>query len=277
MTLADTHAHLNSPRFKEDLEQVIVRAKAASVGLIVTVGTDLESSHTAVALAHQYPGVYAAIGIHPHEASKAEPGALAKLTHLSEDAAVLAIGEIGLDFHYNFSPPEKQREVFTAQLELARRLNKPVVVHDREAHAEIMSILQKFAGATEIAPDASPTTKAVAASHQSLQGVLHCFSGDEAMAQQAVEMGFYLSFGGPVTFENARRLQALVRTLPLERIMLETDCPYLTPHPHRGKRNEPAYVRLVAETVASLRGVAFEHISQVTTANACQLFGLAQP
>jgi TatD DNase family protein len=260
--LVDTHAHLDDSRFKEDLALVIARAEAAGVGAIVTVGTDLESSQQAVALAQRYPGVYAAIGVHPHEASKAGPNTLAELARLSQNDAVVAIGEIGLDFHYNFSPPEKQREIFITQLELARQLNKPVVVHDREAHAEMMSILQGFVGATN---------------SQNLRGVLHCFSGDEAMAQQAIEMGFYLSFGGPVTFENARRLQALVRTLPLERILLETDCPYLTPHPHRGKRNEPAYVRLVAERVAMLKGMTFEQVAMRTTTNASRLFGFAIP
>lgn len=255
MILFDTHAHLDSPRFGGDLTEVISRAFEAGIGMIVTVGGDLPSSRAAVEIAQQHPGVCAAVGVHPHEADHASQADLVELARLGEHAAVVAIGEIGLDFYRNLSAAEKQREVFVAQLELARELDKPVVVHDREAHAETMSILRDKA--------------------QGLKGVLHCFSGDRSMAEQAREMGFCVSFAGPVTFQNARTLQQLVREWPLDCMLIETDCPYLAPHPHRGRRNEPAYVRLVASKVAELKGVPLELVAEVTTANATRLFGLA--
>jgi len=253
--LIDTHAHLDSAKFEHDRGEVISRSLAAGVNVIVTVGSDLDSSRKAVALAQQYPCIYAAVGIHPHEASRVEHDDLAELAHLCEHEAVVAIGEIGLDFYRKLSPPDTQRELFIAQLELAQQANKPVVIHDRQAHTEVMSILRD---------------KAV-----NLQGVLHCFSGDREMAVQATKMGFYISFGGPITFQNARMLQKLVRELPLDCMLIETDCPYLAPHPHRGQRNEPAYVRLVADKIATLKEVPFERVAEVTTANARQLFGLS--
>lgn len=252
--LVDTHAHLDSARFKDDREEVISRSLAAGVHAIVTVGVDLDSSRQAVALAQQYPCVYAAIGIHPHEAAPVQPDDLAGLARLSEQQVVVAIGEIGLDFYRMLSPADRQREVFVAQLELARQMDKPVIIHDREAHAETMSILRDKA--------------------QGLAGVLHCFSGDWDMAMQAVEMGFCISLAGPVTFHNARRLQELVRESPLDCMLIETDCPYLAPHPHRGQRNEPAYVRLVADKIAALKKAPLERVAEVTTANASRLFGL---
>jgi TatD DNase family protein len=252
--LVDTHAHLDSGRFKLDREEVISRSLAAGVHAIVTVGADLASSRQAVALAQRYPCVYAAVGIHPHGAARVEHDDLAELARLSEHQAVVAIGEMGLDFFRNLSPPDIQREVFAAQLELARQVDKPVIVHDREAHNETMSILRDKA--------------------QGLRGVLHCFSGDWDMAMQAKELGFCISLAGPATFYNARGLQQLVRKLPLDNMLIETDCPYLAPHPYRGRRNEPAYVRLVADKIAALKETPFERVAEVTTANASRLFGL---
>ena len=255
MILVDTHAHLDSNRYDEDREQVIARSTAAGVGAIVTIGVDLASSRAAVALAQQHANVYATVGIHPHDTADVGLDELAELARLSSEPVVVAIGEIGLDFYRNWSPPERQREVFLAQLDLARQMDKPVVIHDRDAHAEIMSILKsKIDG---------------------LKGVLHCFSGDLTMASEALEMGFYVSLGGPVTFRNARNLQELVRQLPLDGLLVETDCPFLAPHPHRGQRNEPAYVRLVAEKIGALKELPLEQVADVTTRNAGQLFGLA--
>jgi len=273
--LVDTHAHLDSDRFEGEREQVIARAWAAGLEAVISVGTDLKSSRQALALAQQHTGIYATVGIHPHEAARAGPDDLAAIERLCNEDRVVAVGEIGLDYHYNFSPPAKQREWFRAQLGLARRLGKPVVIHDRDAHADTLSILREVV-ATSVAPKRSPTTKVVS-TRLGLRGVLHCFSGDADMAAQALDMGFHLSFGGPVTFQNARRLQSLVSELPLERILLETDCPYLAPHPHRGKRNEPAYVQWVAAKIAELRGLSVEQVAEVTTANARQLFALATP
>jgi len=252
--LIDTHAHLDSARFEGDRDRVVSRARADGVHAILTVGTDLDSSRRAVALAEEYPCVYAAVGIHPHDASQVDPGVVAELERLSKHDTVVAIGEIGLDFYRNLSPPDKQREGFVAQLELARRVNKPVIIHDRQAHADTMSILRDKA--------------------RNLRGVLHCFSGDLDMALQAVNMGFYISIAGPVTFQNARRLQELVRELPMGCMLIETDCPYLAPHPHRGQRNEPTNVRLVAAKIAALKEVSIERVAEVTTANASRLFGL---
>lgn len=252
--LVDTHAHLDSAEFKGDLEEVISRSLAVGVNTIVTVGTDLESSHQAILLAEQYPSVYATVGIHPHEAAQAKPDDLVELWRLSKREKVVAIGEIGLDFYRNLSPAKVQEEIFVAQLELAQKVNKPVVIHDRQAHRETMSILREKA--------------------RGLRGVLHCFSGDLEMAQQATKIGFSISVAGPVTFQNARRLQALVCELPLEHLLIETDCPYLAPHPYRGQRNEPAYVRFVAARIAALKAIPLEQVAQVTTENAQRLFAL---
>lgn len=253
--LVDTHAHLDDRQFDRDRAETIQRSLAAAVHCIITVGTNLDSSRAAVALARQHPAVYAAVGVHPHDAEKVGPDALEMLRHYASQDKVVAIGEIGLDFYRNLSPPARQKEVLIAQLELSRQLDKPVIIHDRDAHAETMDILRQ-AGRT-------------------WRGVLHCFSGDSEMARQAIQMGLYISFAGPVTFENARRLQALARELPLERVLVETDCPYLAPHPCRGQRNEPAYVRLVAAKIAALREMPFERVAEVTTENARQLFGLS--
>jgi TatD DNase family protein len=254
LILVDTHAHLDSARFQDDLQDAISRAVAAGVQAIITVGSDIDSSHAAVTLAQQHPSVYATVGVHPHDASHVRPDDLTQLKRLCQHPKVVAIGETGLDFYRNLSPRARQREAFVAQLELARELNKPVVIHDRDAHAELLAILQRMA--------------------TGWRGVLHCFSGDYEMAKAVIEMGFYLSFAGPVTFHNAKRLQAMIPLLPLERLLIETDCPYLTPHPHRGQRNEPANVSLVAAKIAELKALPVKQVAEVTTANAKQLFGL---
>jgi TatD DNase family protein len=254
LILVDTHAHLDANQFAGDLEEVISRARAADVRAVITVGTDLDSSRAAVALAEEHPGIFAAVGIHPHEAARAGSKALVELAHLSVHPNVVAIGETGLDFYRNLSPPDRQREVFVAQLKLARKVDKPVIIHDRDAHPQVLAIL-KDTGV-------------------GWRGVLHCYSGDYPMALEAMDMGFYISIAGPVTFQNARRLQALVCELPLDRVLVETDCPYLAPHPHRGRRNEPAYVCLVADKIAELRGLSRSKVADITTDNASRLFGL---
>jgi TatD DNase family protein len=252
--LVDTHAHLDDRQFDDDRAEAIERSFAAGVRRIITVGTDLNSSRAAVALAQQCDSIYAAVGVHPHDAAQVGPDSLQKLLQYAGNERVVAIGEIGLDFYRNLSPHHRQKEVFVAQLELARQADKPVIIHDRDAHAETTAILRQQG--------------------KSWRGVLHCFSGDREMALAVIQMGFYISFAGPVTFDNARRLQELARELPLERMLIETDCPYLAPQPRRGQRNEPAYVRWVAEKIASLRGIPLERVAEVTTENARQLFGL---
>ncbi len=257
-TLIDTHTHLDFPQFDADREAVIQRAQAAGVGLMINVGADLESSRAAVALAEKYDCIYAAVGVHPHEAKKLDGAALAELRDLATHPQVVAVGEIGLDFYRDLSPRDVQRRAFQAQLAWAGRLGKPVIIHDREAHDEVLAILTDW----------------VAAAPERRCGVFHCFSGDLAMARRAVALGFYLGVDGPITYQNARKLPEIVEWLPLDRLLIETDCPYLTPHPHRGERNEPAYVRLVAERIAALKGISVEELAQATTANARRLFGL---
>ncbi len=257
MNLVDTHTHLDFPQFDDDRERVIERASAAGVKAIINVGTDLASSQTAVALAEAYPQIYAAVGVHPHDAKTMTGETLEELRALVSHPRVVAVGEIGLDFYRDLSPRDQQRQVFEQQLALASEVGKPVIVHDRDAHKEVMAILRHW----------------IKSGHQPA-GVMHCFSGDLTMAKEAIELGFYVSTAGPVTFKNARRLHELVRQLPLEKLLVETDCPYLAPHPHRGKRNEPAYVKFVAQEVAHLKGLTLEEVAHVTSDNARTLFAL---
>lgn len=265
--LIDTHAHLDFSEFDADRQAVITRAQEAGVKVIVNAGAGLEASQAGVALAETYPQVYAAVGVHPHEAKTLNNVVLEELRTLAQHPKVVAIGEIGLDYYRDRSPRPIQRQAFQQQLVLARELGKPIIVHDREAHQDIMNMLRRW-----VRESYQPS----AIGHQPV-GVMHCYSGDLPMAQEVIEMGFYISISGPVTFTNARRLPELVRALPLERLVIETDCPYLTPHPHRGKRNEPAYVRLVAEAIAHIRGIPLEQVARITTANARALFGLESP
>ncbi|MDH4136229.1 MAG: TatD family hydrolase [Anaerolineae bacterium] len=272
--LIDTHAHLDFPQFDADRQEVITRSQEAGVGIIVNAGAGLEASRAGVALAETYPQVYAAVGVHPHEAKTLNEDVLKELRALAQHPRVVAIGEIGLDYYRDLSPRPVQRQAFQQQLALARELGKPIIVHDREAHQDVMSALRRW---VRDGYQPSATSHQLSAIGHQPVGVMHCFSGDLAMAREVIEMGFYISIPGPVTFANARRLPELVRTLPLERLLIETDCPYLTPHPHRGKRNEPAYVRLVAEAIAQIKGIPLEQVARLTTANARALFGLESP
>jgi TatD DNase family protein len=260
--LVDTHAHLDSPRFDADRHAVIRRATAAGVVAIVTIGADLVSSQRAVELSGQYSAIYAAVGIHPHDARKLDGTTISHLRDLAQGSKVVAIGEIGLDFYRDLSPRDTQRRAFQAQLAWAAKLGKPVIIHDRDAHDEIMEVLAGWVAGLRHSPLATRP------------GVLHTFSGDLSMAERAIDLGFYISISGPVTYKNARQLPEIIRALPLDRLLVETDCPFLTPHPHRGKRNEPAYVRLVAEQIAKLRSMPFDELAMATTANARRLFDL---
>jgi len=264
LTLVDTHAHLDFSQFDADRGEVLERANHSGVTQVVTVGYDLESSRQALALAREHEGVKACVGVHPHEAGKVDPGFLSELEELSQAPEVVGIGEIGLDYYRDRSPRATQREVFKQQLELAARLNKPVVVHDREAHSDVMSTIREWATGLVTADEDS----------RGPLGVMHCFSGDQRMAEELFKLGFYVSLAGPVTYAKADRLQALVGRLPLERLMVETDCPFLPPVPYRGQRNEPAHVRLVAEKIAEIKGLSLAEVATVTTANAGRLFRL---
>jgi TatD DNase family protein len=263
LRLIDTHAHLDFPKFDTDRPAVIERASAAGVAAIVNVGTNLASSQRAVGLAQEYEAIYAAVGMHPHDAKNLDGSALAELRALAQQPKVVAVGEIGLDFYRDLSPRDAQRRAFQAQLAWAAKMGKPVIIHDREAHGEIIEMLAGWAEGLSSSPLAGRL------------GVLHTFSGDLAMARRAIALGFYISISGPVTYKNARQLPGIVQALPLDRLLVETDCPFLAPHPHRGKRNEPAYVRLVAERIAELKGISLDDLAAATTANARRLFELS--
>lgn len=257
ITLIDTHAHLDHERYRNDRDDVIARAKAAGVWPIVEVACDIKTSWLAIGLLRRYPGLLATVGIHPHEAKTGSDSALERVRTMAREAGVVAIGEIGLDYHYEFSPREMQRRAFAAQVGLAKEVGLPIVVHDREAHADTLAIL-KSEGAEQVG------------------GVMHCFSGDAEMARNCLDMGFYISVGGTLTFPNAGRLRDIAAKLPLDRLLLETDCPYLSPVPHRGKRNEPAFVVLVAEELARLKSITPGEAAAATTRNAAALFGFRQ-
>jgi TatD DNase family protein len=250
----DTHAHLEMEEFEGDREIVLRRAAEAGLSAIVTVGTTVPDCEKAVELARRYPMVYAAVGIHPHEVKDIEGGAYDALQALARREKVVAIGEIGLDFFYNHSPREVQLRRFDEQIDLAEELGLPVIIHDRQAHAETLGILRPRKGR--------------------LRGVLHCFSGDAAMARECLALGFHLSVAGPVTYPKSDRLREVAREIPLDRLLIETDAPYLAPQPHRGKRNEPAYIVETARRLAETLGLPVEELKKRTTENARRLFGI---
>jgi len=253
--LVDTHAHLQWASFDRDREKAIDRARKVNVKHIVNIGFNLDGSRKAIELVKKHQGLYATIGIHPHNASQLNEALLDKLTKLSENPKVVAIGETGLDYHRNLSPRDAQKKAFEAQLLLAKNLGLPVVVHDREAHADTLKTLSKF--------------------KDKIKGVMHCFSGSKEMAEQCVKFGFYISFAGPVTFPNSHRLQQIAKEIDLDRILLETDSPWLAPQNMRGKRNEPAFLPCMAEKIANLRGISLDALAEATTENAKEIFQLS--
>lgn len=252
--LIDSHAHLELGNFDRDREDVVNRARDAGLEAIVTVGINLEDSRKAVALAQRYDMVWATVGVHPHDAKEIGAGTYDELKALAADNKVVAYGEIGLDFFKNYSPRDKQITRFGEQLDLCRDLGLPVIIHDRDAHSETLAMLKEHRG--------------------SLTGVVHCFSGDYAMARQCLDLGYYISIPGTVTYGKADVLREVVRNIPLDRIMVETDAPFLSPEPKRGKRNEPAFVAYTARKIAELRGESFEQIAETTTQSARNLFGI---
>jgi TatD DNase family protein len=248
----DSHCHLDDKRFADDLDAVLDRAAVAGVTRILTIGTGdgPPEIDRAVRLADRYPQVYASIGVHPHDASKVTAQTYDDLRALATHPKVVAFGEIGLDYHYDFSPREIQREVFGEQLKLARAVDLPITIHTREAWDDTMSILRE---------------------NWSGQGVMHCFTGDPAQAQEALGMGFHLSYGGVVTFKTAENVRESARITPPDRLLIETDAPYLAPIPYRGKRNEPSMMIETARKLAEVRGTTPEAIASLTTANFEQL------
>ena len=254
--LIDTHAHLAMDEFASDREEVLKRARDAGVEAIIVIGSDIEESQRAIELSQRYPFLYTSIGIHPHEAKDVSPSTWDQLGRLAKEESVVAIGECGLDYHYQHSPRAMQQETFRHQIQWAKEAHLPLIIHSREAQADLLAIL-KEEGAGEVG------------------GVLHCFSGDWEMAQEAGRLGFSVSVAGPITYPKSIGLQEIVTKLPPHRLLLETDCPYLAPHEYRGKRNEPAHVRLVGEKVAQLKGVTLNDVARFTTANARSVFGLS--
>ncbi len=253
MSLIDSHAHLEMPRFDDDRDEVVRRAQASGVERIITVATNLADANKAVEIARQYDIVDMALGIHPHDAKTASEKDLEQMMEIAVDSGAVAWGEIGLDYHYDHSPRSVQREVFAQQLRIAQKLDLPVIIHTREAWEDCLKILN------EEMDDA-------------WRGVVHCFGGGLAEAEKVVEMGFHISFTGTVTFKKDMPEHEVIRHVGIERILIETDSPYLTPAPNRGKRNEPAYVRFVAQKIAEILEIPFEKVAEITAANTRRLF-----
>jgi TatD DNase family protein len=239
----------------KDREQVIERAFAAGVSAIVSVGYDLDASREAAGMAKNHEGIYAVVGVHPHNAKAMNASTVDSLRELAQDPKVVAIGEIGLDYYRDLSPRARQKEAFEHQIRLANELQLPIVVHDREAHADVLEVLRRF--------------------DKNAKGILHCFSGDLSMAEVVIEMGYVISIAGPVTYPNARRLHELVQHLPDESIVLETDCPFLPPQSKRGERNEPLSVLETAHKVAELKGMRLDELVELTSRNARGIFRIS--
>lgn len=253
--LIDSHAHLEMPEFKKDLEAVIQRAKASGVEYIFTVGTEKKDWKRAIEIADSHSSVYAILGVHPHNAKEIDDQTYPTLKELCRNRKVKAYGEIGLDFFRNLSPRDIQLKRFREQIGLAKELDLPIVIHDREAHRETLEILK-----SEKAEESG--------------GIVHCFSGDYEMAKACMDMGFYISIPGSITFKNAKGFGEIVERIPLESLLVETDAPFLTPEPFRGKRNEPSYVRYTAQKVAEIKKVSLEKVAEITTENALRVYRL---
>ncbi len=254
--LIDSHAHLDDRRFDKDRDRLIKSLKELGVDLVINPGADLNSSIKAVSLSGKYDNIYAAVGVHPHSAKEMDESTIEILKSFTNREKVVAIGEIGLDYYYDNSPRDIQQKRFIEQLNLAKEVDLPVIIHTREATKDTFHILKE-------------------AQDGSLEGVMHCFSGSVEMAMEYIKLGFYISLAGPVTFKNARVSKEVAKAVPLDKLMIETDAPYLTPEPYRGKRNEPFYVRYVAGTIAELRGISFEEVAKQTSENTKKLFRIS--
>ena len=249
--LFDTHAHLNDRAFDTDREELLAGFATKGVSYVLNAGCDLESSRQVIAMAENYPWLYAAVGSHPDSADEVNAELIALYRELVRHEKVKAIGEIGLDYHYEDIPREIQQKAFRMQMALAQEVGLPVIVHEREAHEDGMAIVKEFPGVT---------------------GVFHCYSGSAEMARQLVDLGWYIGFTGVLTFKNARKAVETAASIPLDRIVLETDCPYMAPEPFRGKRNDPGYLPKMAEKLAEIRGISFEQAATATTENAKRLY-----
>lgn len=255
--LIDSHAHLDDQKFDRDRDIIIKNLKSNGIELVINIGADLQTSIASVSLAEKYENIYAAVGVHPHSASEVDDSTIEILKSFANREKVVAIGEIGLDYYYDNSPRDLQRKWFKEQINLAKQVDLPVVIHTREAAQETFDILKE-------------------AQDGSLRGVLHCYSGSVEMAIEYIKLGFYISFAGPVTFKNARSIREVAKSVPLDRLLVETDCPYLTPEPNRGKRNEPIFVKYTAGTIADIRGITYEELAKVTNRNTRDLFKISE-
>lgn len=253
--LIDSHAHLDDERFDRDRDELIKSLGKNGISTVINIGADLPSSIKSVKLSEQYDNIYAAVGVHPHSASEMDEGTIEVLKAFSSREKVVAIGEIGLDYYYDNSPRDVQRIWFKRQMKLAKEVNLPIVVHSREANQETFDMIK-------------------AESDGKLTGVIHCYSGSVELMKEYIKLGYYISLGGPVTFKNAKTPKEVAKVVPIDRLLVETDSPYLTPEPHRGKRNEPLYVRHVAAMIAELRGMTIEELARATSENTKRLFNL---
>ncbi len=253
----DTHAHLFFPNFNGEVDQVIQRAKGAGIYAILVPGTDLVTSKQAIELAEKYDIIYAAVGVHPHETKEWEESLLNEIEELSNHPKVVAIGEIGLDYYYDFSPRDIQLEAFKSQIELALKVEKPIIVHNRESNEDMMEIIRSYADS-------------------GLRGQFHCFAGGSSDAQELIGMKFFLSYPGNITFKKADNLRTILKSIPPEYLLLETDSPFMTPVPHRGKRNEPSYIPLIAEKISEIHNISLDELADITSYNAFKLYGIGK-
>lgn len=251
MILVDTHAHIDEEGFAQDFDEMLERAYANDVKYVVNIGANMDESRVSIELADKYESIYATVGVHPHDVAEVDDKALDQLAKWCEHDKVVAVGEIGLDYFRSQTSKEMQAYAFAAQLDIARQMHMPVSIHDRDAHGDVMRMLKNEG--------------------KGINGILHCFSGSWEMAKELIKMDYYIAIGGAVTFKNAAKLPEIAANIPLEYLLLETDCPYLAPHPHRGTRNEPANIRPIAEFIANIRGITLEELAAATTANAARI------
>ena len=251
MILVDTHAHIDEEGFAQDFDEMLERAYANDVKYVVNIGANMDESRVSIELADKYESIYATVGVHPHDVAEVDDKALDQLAKWCEHDKVVAVGEIGLDYFRSQTSKEMQAYAFAAQLDVARQMHMPVSIHDRDAHGDVMRMLKNEG--------------------KGINGILHCFSGSWEMAKELIKMDYYIAIGGAVTFKNAAKLPEIAANIPLEYLLLETDCPYLAPHPHRGTRNEPANIRPIAEFIANIRGITLEELAAATTANAARI------
>ncbi|GKU85031.1 TatD family hydrolase [Niallia sp. NCCP-28] len=254
--LFDTHTHLNAEQFEDDLEATIQRALDAGMEKMIVVGFDRPTIEKAMELIDKYSFLYASIGWHPVDAVDMTEEDLVWIEELAKHPKVVALGEMGLDYHWDKSPKDIQKQVFRKQIQLAKKVKLPIIIHNREATADIVEILREEEA-------------------KEVGGIMHCYGGSVETAKECIEMNFYISLGGTVTFKNAKKPKEVAASIPLEKLLIETDCPYLAPTPYRGKRNEPSYVQLVAEEIAEIKGISYEEVAKKTTENAKKLFGIS--